>query len=77
MPTAMPLMRSSGFFRQLNSSTTASTNAARPMLRSEPKLPSAKAAKPPPNSVIATPIRLSPIIITTTPLTVGVITFSR
>ena len=77
MPTAMPLIRSSGFFMQLNTSTTSSTNAASPMFCIEPKVPLPNAANPPPNSVIATPIRLRPIIITTTPLTVGVITFFR
>ena len=74
---AMPLMRKSGFFMQLKSSTITNTSEAKPKFSTEPKVPSAFAPKPPPKSVMPTCTRLKPIIITTTPLTVGVITFFR
>ena len=73
----MPLMRKNGLRMQLNSSTTTSTNAARPMFCSEPKASLPLVWKPPPKSVMPTSIRLRPISSTTTPLTVGVITRFR
>ena len=76
-PAAMPLMRSSGFFMQLKKSTMSSTVPARPRFSKEPKLPSALAPKPPPKSVMPTCTRLRPMSMTTTPLTVGVMTFFR
>ena len=73
----MPLIRSSGFFMQLNTSTISSTREASPKFSIEPNVPSAFAPKPPPKSVIPTCTKLRPISITTTPLTVGVITFFK
>lgn len=74
---AMPLIRSSGLRLQLKATMTQSTKSPSPMCSYLPKVPLLIAEKPPPKSMIPTLIRLRPIISTTTPLTVGVITRLR